>query len=144
MVERGRGSPRRGKRARTTPARRPQRARWCRAAADRVHALADNGLCRARQRPPPSFASPKWVIHGVIRAGRRIHYSTRMNESRELAGARASLAAAEAAWTSAEGLAHLEDGLDALADIIDGGKAPEARIAGNLAATYAGRFYGRV
>jgi hypothetical protein len=67
-----------------------------------------------------------------------------MNESRELAGARASLAAAEAAWTSAEGLAHLEDGLDALADIIDGGKAPEARIAGNLAATYAGRFYGRV
>ena len=67
-----------------------------------------------------------------------------MNESRELAGARASLAAAEAAWTSAEGLAHLEDGLDALADIIDAGKAPEARIAGNLAATYAGRFYGRV
>jgi len=54
------------------------------------------------------------------------------------------LAAAEAAWASAEGLAHLEDGLDALADIIDGGKAPEARIAGNLAATYAGRFYGRV
>jgi len=67
-----------------------------------------------------------------------------MNESRELAGARASLAAAEAAWASAEGLAHLEDGLDALADIIDAGKAPEARIAGNLAATYAGRFYGRV
>jgi len=67
-----------------------------------------------------------------------------MNESRDLAGARASLAAAEAAWASAEGLAHLEDGLDALADIIDAGRAPEARIAGNLAASYAGRFYGRV
>jgi hypothetical protein len=67
-----------------------------------------------------------------------------MNESRELAGARASLAAAETAWASAEGLARLEDGLDALADIIDAGKPPEARIAGNLAASYAGRFYGRV
>ena len=67
-----------------------------------------------------------------------------MNESRELAGARASLAAAEAAWASADGLARLEDGLDALADIIEAGKAPEALIAGNLAASYAGRFYGRV
>ena len=67
-----------------------------------------------------------------------------MNESRELAGARASLAAAEAAWASADGLARLEDGLDTLADIIEAGKAPEARIAGNLAASYAGRFYGRV
>ncbi|HEX7236916.1 MAG TPA: hypothetical protein VF405_08145 [Gammaproteobacteria bacterium] len=67
-----------------------------------------------------------------------------MNESRELAGARASLAAAEAAWASADGLARLEDGLDALADIIEAGEPPEARIAGNLAASYAGRFYGRV
>ena len=58
--------------------------------------------------------------------------------------ARASMAAAEAAWASADGLARLEDGLDLLADIIDAGKGAEARIAGNLAASYAGRFYGRV
>lgn len=67
-----------------------------------------------------------------------------MNESRELGAARASMAAAEAAWASADGLARLEDGLERLADIIDAGKGAEARIAGNLAASYAGRFYGRV
>ena len=67
-----------------------------------------------------------------------------MNESRELVAARASMAAAEAAWASADGLARLEDGLEVLADIIDAGKGAEVRIASNLAATYAGRFYGRV
>jgi hypothetical protein len=53
------------------------------------------------------------------------------------------MAAAEAAWASADGLARLRDALGRLGDIIEAGGA-EARIASNLAATYAGRFYGRV
>jgi hypothetical protein len=67
-----------------------------------------------------------------------------MKESRELAAARVCLAEAEAAWASADGLARLQDGLGRLTDIIDIEAGPEARTAGNLAATYAGRFYGRV
>jgi len=67
-----------------------------------------------------------------------------MKESRELVAARASMAAAEAAWASADGLSRLEDGLERLADIIDARKGAEARVAGNLAASYAGRFYGHV
>lgn len=67
-----------------------------------------------------------------------------MNESRELVAARAAMAAAETAWASADGLARLEEGLELLADIIDAGKGAEARIASNLAGSYAGRFYGRV
>ena len=67
-----------------------------------------------------------------------------MSESRELAAARASMAAAEAAWASTDGLARLSDGLDRLADIIEAGKGREVQVARNLAATYAGRFYGRV
>jgi hypothetical protein len=70
------------------------------------------------------------------------------------------MAAAEGAWASADGLARLSDGLERLADIIDAGrdargratqgavaehgKGREAQIATNLAASYAGRFYGRV
>ena len=67
-----------------------------------------------------------------------------MNESRELAAARASMAAAETAWEKAAGLARLTDGIGRLADIIETGTAAEARIAGNVAASYAGRFYERV
>jgi hypothetical protein len=99
-----------------------------------------------------------------------------MQESRELAAARVSMAEAEAAWTSSDGLARLIEGLGRLADIIDAGRdargratqgavadagrdargratqgavaeagaKPEVRTASNLAATYAGRFYGRV
>jgi hypothetical protein len=66
-----------------------------------------------------------------------------MNESRELAAARACMAAAESSWVSADGLARLSDAMGRLADIIDAG-GPEARIASNLAASYAGRFYGLV
>ena len=66
-----------------------------------------------------------------------------MTESRDLAAARACMAAAEWAWASAEGLARLNDGIGRLADIIDAGAA-EARIASNVAASYAGRFYARV
>jgi hypothetical protein len=54
------------------------------------------------------------------------------------------MAAAEGAWASADGLARLFDGLERLADIIDAGDEREAQIAANLAASYAGRFYGRV
>lgn len=67
-----------------------------------------------------------------------------MPESRELSAARVCLAEAEAAWSSADGLARLVDGLGRLADLIDTGVRAEARTAGNLAASYAGRFYGRV
>jgi len=66
-----------------------------------------------------------------------------MNESRELAAARASLAAAEEAWASADGFTRLSEALGRLADIIEAGGAG-ARVASNLAASYAGRFYGRV
>ena len=53
------------------------------------------------------------------------------------------MAAAEAAWAGAEGLTRLSDALGRLADIIEADGA-EARIASNLAASYAGRFYGRI
>ena len=66
-----------------------------------------------------------------------------MAESRELAAARVSLAEAEAGFASADGLARLTDGLGRLADLIETGGA-EARVANNLAASYAGRFYTRV
>ena len=54
------------------------------------------------------------------------------------------MAAAEGAWASTDGLARLFDGLERLADIIEAGDKREAPIAANLAASYAGRFYGRV
>jgi hypothetical protein len=54
------------------------------------------------------------------------------------------MAEAEAAWASADGLARLVDGLERLAELIERGKGTETRTAGNLAASYAGRFYGRV
>jgi len=66
-----------------------------------------------------------------------------MRESRELAAARVCLADAEAGFGSAEGLARLADGLGRLGDLIDAGGA-EARVARNLAASYAARFYARV
>jgi hypothetical protein len=67
-----------------------------------------------------------------------------MRESRELSAARACLAEAEGAWSSADGLARLLDGLGRLTDVIETGGKQEARTASNLAASYAGRFYGRV
>jgi hypothetical protein len=66
-----------------------------------------------------------------------------MAESSELAAARVCLADAEAAFGSADGLARLADGVGRLAELIDAGGA-EARVASNLAASYAGRFYARV
>jgi hypothetical protein len=67
-----------------------------------------------------------------------------MPESRDLSAARRCLAEAETAWSSADGLARLTDGLERLTEVIEGNSKSEARTASNLAATYAGRFYGRV
>jgi hypothetical protein len=53
------------------------------------------------------------------------------------------LADAEAGFASADGLTRLDDGLGRLAGLIDAGGA-EGRVARNLAASYAGRFYARV
>jgi hypothetical protein len=53
------------------------------------------------------------------------------------------LADAEAGFASADGLTRLVDGLGRLAGLIDAGDA-EGRVARNLAASYAGRFYARV
>jgi hypothetical protein len=54
------------------------------------------------------------------------------------------MAEAESAWSSADGLTRLIDGLDRLTEVIEAGSKAEARTASNLAASYAGRFYGRV
>jgi hypothetical protein len=54
------------------------------------------------------------------------------------------MAEAEADWATVEGLTRLTDGLGRLADIIESGNQAEARTAGNLAASYAGRLYARV
>jgi hypothetical protein len=54
------------------------------------------------------------------------------------------MAEAEAGFGSAAGLAHLEDGLERLAELIETGTNAEARTAANLAASYATRFYERV
>jgi hypothetical protein len=67
-----------------------------------------------------------------------------MAESRELAAARVCLAEAEADFASADGLACLADGLGRLADLMETGGSTEARVASNLAASYAARFYARV
>jgi hypothetical protein len=67
-----------------------------------------------------------------------------MPESQTLSAARRCLAEAEAAWLSADGLARLTDGLERLTDVIATGGDSERRTASNLAASYAGRFYGRV
>jgi hypothetical protein len=54
------------------------------------------------------------------------------------------MAEAEVGLSSADGLARLTDGLERLAEIIETGGKAEARTAGNLAAAYAARCYGRV
>jgi hypothetical protein len=66
-----------------------------------------------------------------------------MNESAALRAAREHLARAEAAFTSAAGLAELEQGL-ALLDELIADAAAERVIANNLAATYASKIFGRV
>ena len=67
-----------------------------------------------------------------------------MPESEDLAAARACLADAEARLESAEGLVRLDEGLGRLNDVMEAGDRAEARTAGNLAASYAGRCYERV
>ena len=53
------------------------------------------------------------------------------------------MAAAEAAWASADGLTRLHEAVGRLADVIETG-GPDARIASNLAASYAARLYDRI
>jgi hypothetical protein len=66
-----------------------------------------------------------------------------MAESKELAAARVCMAEAEEAFGSADGLARLAEGLGRLSDLVETG-GREAQVAGNLASSYAGRFYARV
>jgi hypothetical protein len=67
-----------------------------------------------------------------------------MPESRSLSAARHCLAEAEAAWSTADGLARLTEGLERLTEVMEVGSKDEVRTASNLAVSYAGRFYGRV
>jgi len=67
-----------------------------------------------------------------------------MPEPRELAAARRHLARAEAELDSADGLARLAEGMGLLDALIVGRDEPAARTAGNLAASYAARIYGRI
>ena len=67
-----------------------------------------------------------------------------MAESRDLAAARRRLAAAEAHYETADGLAAIDEGLALLEDVVELGSASDARTARNLAATYAARLYERV
>jgi formylmethanofuran:tetrahydromethanopterin formyltransferase len=67
-----------------------------------------------------------------------------MPESVELRAARRHLAAAEASLDAGAGLDALAEGLSLLDGVVAAGSPVEARTARNLAASYAGRIYGRV
>ena len=66
-----------------------------------------------------------------------------MKESNELQAARKQLARAEAGFDTQGGLAHLQEGLALLDDVIELDD-DERTIARNLAATYAGKVFARV
>ncbi len=63
-----------------------------------------------------------------------------MTESPQLASAREHLSRAESAFRSADGLAHLEEGLALLEQILLDGANRDRAIAGNLLSTYANRI----
>ena len=67
-----------------------------------------------------------------------------MPESRDLVDARRCLAEGEADYRSADGLASLEEGLELLDEVVAEAKPAEAKVARNLAATYAARIFARV
>ncbi len=67
-----------------------------------------------------------------------------MAEPQELEDARRWLAKAEADLASADGLAHLTEGLSLLDDVIDEGPRAAERTARNLISTYAAKIYGYV
>lgn len=71
------------------------------------------------------------------------HYSKPMPESVELRAARRHLAAAESSLDHGAGLDALAEGLSLLDGVMAAG-AGEESTARNLAASYAGRIYGRV
>jgi hypothetical protein len=62
-------------------------------------------------------------------------------EPPELQSARQHLAQAEARYRSRDGLFHLDEALSLLEDVIANGSTEQARIARNLAATYAARIH---
>lgn len=67
-----------------------------------------------------------------------------MPESRDLAAARRRLAAGEALYELADGLAAIDEGLALLENVVELGSRGDARTARNLAASYAARLYERV
>ena len=67
-----------------------------------------------------------------------------MKESAQLASAREHLSRAESGLRTADGLAHLEEGLAALEQVLLENAAREREIAGNLLSTYAERICGSV
>jgi hypothetical protein len=64
-----------------------------------------------------------------------------VSESRALLAAREHLAKAEASYGTAEGLAHLDDGLGLLDELIAAGARSERPVAKNVAAAYATKIY---
>ena len=62
-----------------------------------------------------------------------------MKESAHLAAARQHLSRAESGFQSADGLAHLEEGLAVLEQVLLEGAAGDRKIAANLLSTYADR-----
>ena len=63
-----------------------------------------------------------------------------MKESARLASARKYLSRAESSLRTADGLAHLEEGLAALDEVLLEGTARDRKTATNLLSTYAGRI----
>ena len=68
----------------------------------------------------------------------------RTNESSKLNAARSHLAQAEAAFGSADGLFHLDEGLALLDELSEGDDAAQRSVAQTVAATYATRMFGRI
>lgn len=67
-----------------------------------------------------------------------------MIEPPQLRSAREHLARAEAMYRTAAGLAHLEEGLALLQEVLTGDAAGDRLVARNLACTYATKIYGCV
>jgi hypothetical protein len=67
-----------------------------------------------------------------------------MQESADLKAARSRLAQAEAAFSSAAGLIHLEEGLALLDELGESDDAAQRKVAQTVAATYATRIFGRI
>jgi hypothetical protein len=67
-----------------------------------------------------------------------------MQESARLTAARGHLAQAEAAFSSPDGLVHLEEGLALLDELSEDADAVQRKVAQTVAATYATKIFGRI